>query len=211
MSRPVAAVIGALAVAVVATVVIVAFGYTPVPAYPARIDPQAEGTVAFLRDECVFVVPGRGGEPRRLRCLEGVAPEPEGVRWRDDGSLVVRAYGSVPQEVVLDPRTGREIDRQPVREREPRSPEPSRRGDGTVAYAGARASLYVRAPGGSARLLIAPAGPRDYAFVAVSWSPDGRFLLVADTERRLLVVTAEGAPQPRLLVKDAEPAAAWGR
>ncbi|MEX2393526.1 MAG: hypothetical protein WD826_03495 [Actinomycetota bacterium] len=51
-------------------------------------------------------------------------------------------------------------------------------------------------------------GPRDYGIAGAQWSPDGKWILAVDTEERLIVVGADGAPAPRILATEAS-AAAW--
>jgi hypothetical protein len=68
-----------------------------------------------------------------------------------------------------------------------------------------RARIVARSPvDGRERTLVSVRAPADYSFETVVVSPDRRFLLVVDSEGRLLVGTADGASGLRLLATGAE-------
>ena len=71
-----------------------------------------------------------------------------------------------------------------------------RRGDGTRVYAAAVAEdithLGIRRPGSPKRSIVSFDGPRGYMFGSPQWSPDGEWILVSDTEGRLLILDEEG-------------------
>lgn len=69
-----------------------------------------------------------------------------------------------------------------------------------------RARIVARSPvDGRRRTLVSVRAPADYSFETVVVSPDGRFLLVTDSEGRLLVGPADGSSDLRLLARGAEP------
>ncbi len=204
------------------------FGVAPLPDYPSLADhPDSSipGRVAFVRwgtlRPCLYVVPAGGGEPRRLFCAndQGNPAEwiPAGaVGWTREGLLVVPAYGSSgPGTIVLDPETGRSLDR--IRREAPlfaRTIPP----DGSVRRDGAR--LLVRSSHGTATVGIAPAdgppvevmrvsGPPGFAFSEARWSPDGEWILLRDSNQNLLVLAAREDARPRLLAERASGPFAW--
>ncbi|MGH7549244.1 MAG: DUF2157 domain-containing protein [Gemmatimonadota bacterium] len=204
------------AYAAIGTVLVVAgavwvFGVAPLPDYPslaAHPDPSIPGRVAFLRwgtAPCLFVVPASGGEPRRLRCANGEEDAdwlggPLG--WTGDGRIVVQAFGpSGPRALVLDPETGRVIERIQIDEPLFSRPLPA---DGSGGPAGARllvnrsdraATLGIAPPEGSPLEVARVTGPPGYAFTDAHWSSDGEWILIRDSNQNLLVARArEGAP-----------------
>ena len=202
------------------------FGVAPLPEYPslaAHPDPSIPGQVAFLRwwagAPCLYVVPAAGGEARRLRCTDDEADDPdwlgEPIGWTKEGLIVVHAFGpSGTRAVVLDPETGRTLDR--IRIQEPLVPRtPPDRG---VRADGAR--LLVRSSGRTATVGIAPpdgrpvevtrvSGPPGYAFWDAVWSPGGEWILVRDSNRNLLVLPVREGVRPRLLAERVSGPFAW--
>jgi hypothetical protein len=68
-----------------------------------------------------------------------------------------------------------------------------------------RARIVARSPvDGRERTLVSVRAPADYSFETVVVSPDRRFLLVVDSEGRLLVGRADGSSGLRLLATGAE-------
>ncbi|MGH8975249.1 MAG: hypothetical protein ACRD0C_18855 [Acidimicrobiia bacterium] len=68
-----------------------------------------------------------------------------------------------------------------------------------------RARIVARSPvDGRERTLVSVRAPADYSFETVVVSPDRRFLLVVDSEGRLLVGAADGSSGLRLLATGAE-------
>jgi hypothetical protein len=219
--------IAALATAVAVAAAVWAFGVAPLPDYPSLVehpDPSIPGRVAFVRwgpRACVYVVPASGGEPRRLRCSEeggeGLDSDWFGgpIGWTREGWVVVQAFGpSGPRTIVLDPGTGRVLERievdEPLAERSP--PEVSARADGArllVNRADGAATLGVAPVAASPREVARVSGPPAYAFRDARWSPDGEWILVRDSNQDLLVVRArEGAPL-RLLADRVSGPFAW--
>ena len=68
------------------------------------------------------------------------------------------------------------------------------------------ATVKVRVPNEAPTTILSADGPQDYSFDVATWSPDGQWVLVVDSEGRILVVGESGVPQARLLV---EGAARW--
>lgn len=209
------AVIAAVAAtALVAAVLggILLFGGISHPAFPKLVDaPDAdvEGLVAFTRYDdqtCVFVVRAGGGTPRQIRCSEGSGRS----RWTDDGQLAVDDH-RLNTLLILDPADGTVVREEPLDTQPPEEyEEPRERDDGTRATLtgpDGTPRLTVVPPDGPERVVLEVDGPRNYAFVDVLWSPDGRWLLVTDSASRLLVVDAETGGA-RLLAEDAN-APAW--
>lgn len=214
------AVLLAVGVVAAAMAVIVAVGGIALPEFPTVAErplPDAEGTVAFVRrddEPCVLAVdPGEGRE-RVLHCERDLGP----LSWTSDGDIAVERYGRGGSErLVLDPEGGGVLAREPA-EAGLHHPPPDRppgagagTHDGVHAVPGGRGRRawveLVGSEGGDRRLLEVE-GPDGYAFVEVSWSPDGTHLLLRDTAGRLLVAAvADGAV--RELARDAD-LAAWG-
>jgi hypothetical protein len=204
-----------------------AFGVAPLPDYPSladRPDPSIPGRIAFLRwgaqPPCLYVVPARGGEPRRLRCAQSRGDDTDWlggpVGWTREGLVVVQAFGpSGPRAIVLDAETGRTLERIGVEE--PlfaRSLPP----DGSVRADGVR--LLVRSSGRTATVGIAPpdgrpievarvSGPPGFAFGEALWSPNGEWILVRDSNQNLLILPAREGTRPRLLAERVSGPLGW--
>lgn len=219
--RAIVAVVAAGVVIVAAVAVILAFGLIPVPEYPSLAehpDPSIPGTVAFIQypdrpdvsGPCLYLVPASGGTPRQVLCEafgEG------GPMWTKDGKVVLWKYPS--SYLIVDPTS------EPTSvERVPGDPEGFKeapmfmmdraqvRDDGATVLtdrswetAGA-ASVVVQSPDGTTRTLLRPErAPADYRFDWAMWSPDGNWVLVTDSDGRLIVADARGGdPNPRILV-----------
>ena len=221
------AAVAASGVAIAVGAFVWAFGVAPLPDYPslaARPDPSIPGRIAFLRwgaqPPCLYVVPAAGGEPQRVRCADGQGDDADWfggpVGWTREGFVVVQAFGpSGPRAIVLDPETGRTLER--IRVEEPlfaRTLPP----DGSVRADGAR--LLVRRSDGTATVGIAPpdgrpievtrvSGPPGFAFGEALWSPDGDWILVRDSNQNLLVLPARVDARPRLLAARVSGPLAW--
>lgn len=221
------AVAAAAGVALAVGASIWAFGVAPLPDYAALAahpDPSVPGRVAFLRwwagPPCLYVVPASGGEARRLRCTDEEADDSdwlgEPLGWTQEGLIVVHAFGpSGSRAIVLDPETGRTLDRIPVPEPFFGRPPPFGQG---AREDGAR--LLVRSSGRTATVGIAPAdgppievarvsGPPGFAFREAFWSPDGEWILVRDSNQNLLVLPAREGARPRLLAERVSGPVAW--
>jgi hypothetical protein len=225
--RAVVAVVGAVLVLVVVAVIILVFGVIPLPDYPAlaeQPDQAIPGTVAYMdyRDEpCIYTVPASGGEPRETWCGREYIEFPA---WNTDGLLVVTDWTAEPVYVLIDPATGQEVDQVPIGDLDELDarplpyPGPSRqdRADGarllTEGIRGGKSAVVVRTDGQDLTILSIEDAPSDYRFYEAQWSPDGDWVLVSDTEGRLLIVGADGTPSARILVDGLDewgPQAAW--
>lgn len=207
--------IAGLVVAAAVTVIMVV-GYVPLPPMPSLADapdPAVAGTIAYVHGSwerpCLATVEAGGSAPTEVVC--GVAP-PESLAWTIDGNLAVAAWDHMalaPDGItltVIDPSTGDEVDHVAL-PGETRSwfPDRSDRADrGRLLVPVARdgvALIRVRDPEGATRELLRLEGPRDYSFVSAQWSPDGQWILGADTRGRLFVLAADGDPGPRLVAE----------
>jgi hypothetical protein len=228
-SREKRAGLAAASVTLAVAAAIWAFGIAPLPDYPSLADdPDSSipGRVAFVRfgeRTCLHVVPAGGGPARRLLCSDEeswgrgqVAWFGGPIRWTQGGQIVVQAFGPAGSEaIVVEPETGRVLERLSVEEPLAERPVP-----GTDDVRSDGAKLLVQRSGGEATLGIAPvdaspreiarvSGPPTYAFWEARWSPDGEWILVRDSNQDLLVVRAvEGAP-PRLLADRVAGPFAW--
>lgn len=223
--RTVMAVVASVLVLAAVTAVIFVFGVIPLPDFPSladRPDPSIPGTVAYVvheRESCIMTVPASGGVPREVWC-GGYADVPT---WTAGGLLVVTDYFAEPVYVLIDPATGREVDRVPIETGTDGAPKTypydlrRRRPDGAVVFTDwardGAAVVRVRFADGSERTILSVEnGPRDYNFPDAQWSPDGSRLLISDSAGRLIVAGVEGNPDPRVLVEGLETwafGAAW--
>jgi len=194
---------------------ILVVGLVPLPPFPRLADspdPAIPGTIAYIRGDeeqvCVATVPASGGPARDVACRQlGV----DAVAWTAGGALAVTAYeGPVPEVIVFDAATGAELDRVEWRGGGPGeewSRERLSRPDGARLLLGegvpGRAVVRVREPDGSTRVLFRSDGPQDYTVTGAQWAPDGRWVLVADSRGRLLIVAAEGQADPRIVADHA--------
>lgn len=218
-TRQTVAVAGALVVALAVTAIVLVLGVIPLPDVPAlsvQPKPALPGTIAYTRGErdetCVHAV--RGGEDRELRCVEEYARL---LGFTPDGDVAVEVFrDGPPTALVLDAGSGEVVrrmrpDRDVPRPGDPWDPWDRHTGpDGSELDARSddgHAELLVIGPDGGERVLLSLDGPRDYRVRPAGWSPDGRFVLVIDSAGRLLVVSAAGDPQPRLVADDVSEAA----
>ena len=95
-------------IVVVATAVIVIFGFVPTPKYPLLAeepDPELSGMIAYAipedsdRDDefgsrCVYVIELPEGQTNEITCREQIG---WGMAWTDDGWLVVESFGHVDE------------------------------------------------------------------------------------------------------------------
>jgi hypothetical protein len=207
--------------------VVWAFGVAPLPDYPSlatRPDPSIPGRVAFLAGQfprtCLYVGPAGGGDRRRLRCVD---PGKDGadwllgapIGWTREGRIVLQVIGeSSLRALVLDPANGRVLERISAGGPIVRSAmEPGVDGPGgarlLVQRSHGAATLGIAPPDGSPREVARVSGPPGYAFREATWSPDGEWVLVRDSNQNLLVVRAREGAAPRLLAEQVWGPFAW--
>ena len=200
---------GPLAAAVVCAAVfgyLISVGSVQPPAYPLlrdAPDPALEGTIAFLRTEdgerCVYAVPAAGGRPKQLACSYRW---PSLLGWTDAGDVVISSSDS-GGTIAIDPVTA-----EMARSEPPPTPAP-------VPVLETSSTLYTGGPSGEPevveesklgrpRVVFAAAeAPRDYDFVEARYSPDRRWIIVRDSDNRLLVAPRSGG-RPRVVTNEAE-------
>jgi hypothetical protein len=213
MNRAVVAVSASVLVVVAVLVIVLVFGVIPLPDYPSlaeQPDASIPGTVAFITDgqpACLGVVPASGGVATEVRCG---AVELGTLGWTSDGKIITIDFTtSTARYLIIDPTSGEIIDTVPAGVDEPtplvREPE-STRADGAVLITdntrGATA-VKLRSPNQDPVTILSADGPQDYSFDVATWSPDGQWVLVVDSEGRILIVGASGSPGARLLVEGA--------
>lgn len=222
MTKAVGASIAAVAILTVTVVLIVMFGFIPLPEVTSlseQPDPAIPGTVAYVdhngREEaCVYRVDASGGEPTQLHC-EPTRFFESALSWTEGGNIVFQSFeGFGPETVVIDSQTGAELARVPASpENEMDEPRMGfemgfdriERADGALLatksdFRGA-ASVAVSLDGTRRVLWEVEDAPRDYHFQDAQWSPDGHWILVSDSAGRLIILAAEGPANPRLLVE----------
>ena len=194
--------------------------FEPVTAAPAL---ETSGVVAYVELRggdgggngrgCIFVVFVAEAEPpRKLGCAgDGTIPDPVGsLSWTDDGDLEVHALNPEPEPVVLPVGAGPSIDNA--------VPEVERtkgyRNDRTLvrlADISEEAQISLQSVEESVnedqRVIATLDGPDSYQLGRPQWSPDGRWILVSDTEGRLLILSEDGAQIRELVGPD--PGRAW--
>lgn len=222
--RPALAVAAAATVAVGVVVVILLFGIRQAPSFTSVADERDErlaGRVAFVREEddrsCVVVTDLPSAPEHEIVCDEPSAWYGQDLWWAAEDQLAVVLYeAGGPFVVTFDPDTGRELDRAaqtiddgPDYERAWPTIRASDAGELTT-YSD-EGSVEVRLTvGDDERTLLDARGPRDYVLWDVSWSPDGAWALVSDSDARVLLVSAT-APMTTLLLAENAHSAVWGR
>jgi hypothetical protein len=215
MKRAVVAVSASVVVIIAVLVVVLVFGVIPLPDYPSLADhPDASipGSVAFITEgdpPCLGVVSASGGPSTELRC--GVV-EMGTLGWTSDGLIITIDFSSsTPLYLLVDPASGEIVDTVPADVNEPKPlvwESQSTRADGAVLLTdGARGTttVKVRLPNQDPVPILTADGPHDYSFTTATWSPDGQWVLVVDSEGRILVVGENGTPTARVLVQSASP------
>lgn len=215
--RALIAIGGSVFVAVMVTVIIVAFGVIPLPKF-ASLDDQPDssipGTIAYIvanENSCLFTVPAGGGNEKEVWCSRSFVESPE---WTADGRVVLTDWSDTPSFVVIDVGSGDAIERIPIGDR----PVPDTFGERRTRIDGAivstdgvgngKSEVTVSLPDDSIQTILSVAdAPDDYYFDQVQWSPDGAWVLVIDNAGRLMIVGADGTPEARILVEDVD---GWG-
>ena len=212
-------------IVVVATAVIVIFGFVPIAEYPPLAqepDPELSGMIAYSIPEdsdhadefgsrCVYVLELPEGQAREITCREEIGWS---MAWTDDGWLIVESFGrfnEFEQEfhdfglALIEPVEGGAFETASY-EGDPNflfSGQRQTRQDGTrVRIDGAGTTVVLSSPDGSTRDLFgSDTAPSNYRLNEAQWSPDGEYVLVVDTEGRIIVASASGDPRPRVIAE----------
>jgi hypothetical protein len=222
-------------ISVVASVVVIglvvglvlAFAIIPLPDFPLLADdpdPAIPGTVAFARWEndglCISTVPAGGGDEREIICEQNIGFGEFTAGWTPDGLLIVEEFRPNGEWFrLVDPDTAETVERVGFQQTSlGREPIPIRKfeenADGlTLLVEGPRGEprLEVYGNGSVERTILSVDGPADYWFNSASWSPDGEWILLQDSEGRVLIVSPDGDPNARILTDDVDSwmAASW--
>ncbi len=217
--RAVVSIVAAVSVLTLVTAVIFVFGVIPLPDFPSladQPDPSIPGTVAYVEfgdTQCLTTVPASGGDTREVWCSMNYVEYPS---WTADGLLVVLDDNAEPTYLLIDPNTGTEVERIPQGNQTGEEPGPlpypsnvrQERADGamvfTEGFRGGESSVIVRLDGTDQTILTVEDAPSDYSFIDTQWSPDGEWVLVSDSEGRLIIVGADGNPGARILMDGLE-------
>jgi hypothetical protein len=185
-----------LVVAVVASVL--AFGVIPTPKFKTITEaplPGLTGQIAYLSsvsDEdshvCADVLNVMTGVEKTLGCNFGAESQ---LTWLTDGRLAVEDVDysisdtSTANVSIYNVATG--------------TVDTTFRAPSTIGgVSGALTSTEVETGDGASltdpngKTLVKVRAPRDYSFDSVEASPDGKFLLIEDSNNRLLVATQDG-------------------
>jgi hypothetical protein len=204
----------AAAVVIGAAALIVAVGGVTLPSFPLlseQPDPALPGEVAFLRgperdgERCLHVVAADGGSaPRELLCGQLHGP----VAWEDEHVVSVeRVRPAGWDRLLVDADTGAVRDRLApgTGGADPTGDSADRMGDGVelMVTSDGRDTVVRRVdPDGSATDLLRHSSYGSYRFLDATWSPDGRWALVADSAGRAIVVDP-GTGRGRILAEEA--------
>lgn len=194
MSRRSVAIWSSVGLVAAAVVAVALFGVVRPPDVPdlTQSGSSLPAAVAGLRDtgdqQCVVIVAPDGGE-RTGSCAERFAE----LVVEDDGRLLLVSYeGGGAVATVLDPVTGeprgREV-RDEIERPRPGEDEP----EPTVVIDSVDGQLEISlVTDEGERFLARLDEPRGYDLRHGSWSPDQRWLLLLDSEDRVLAVSRDG-------------------
>ena len=225
--KVITSVVASVVVVGVVVGLVLAFAIIPLPEYPLlsdQPDSSIPGTVAFARWEqdgqCISTVPAGGGEEHLVICEDNIGFGEFAPGWTAEGLLVVEEFRPSGESFrLIDPDTGDTVERVPFEQtqviREPiRINAFAESRDGlSVEVDGSRGEprLVIYGEGTAERTILSADGPADYWYDWATWSPDGNWILVNDSEGRVLVISPTGDPNPRILVEDIDSwmAASW--
>ncbi len=198
------------------------------PSYPslsAEPDSSIPGTVAYIhhatgQGECLYTVAASGGEPRRVTCKDGRV---KGLAWVSDGRILLRwKVDGQHLYVQVDADTGKEVSSVPAADLSKADRRRTndvldswygkkKRADGAVLRM-PNYRVIVRFPEGEKQTILKLDDDvsSTYSFFDMQWAPDGEWVLLSDSEGRLLIVAADGDPSARILAgKGSGYTAAW--
>jgi hypothetical protein len=197
--RSVFALIGAAVLVVVVVVAVLVFGVERPPPLASITDPgpQVSGSVAWTAWEdgrvCVHVASPTGAVRSPYCGRDGG----EIVGWTDDGLILHTWTATGSSEVVVDPDSGVVVDRRPLRD------EIGREFPESVRAFHEDGRLVVEQQD-SRTVIWTVEAPDAYDVFNGVRSPDGEWVALTDSARRLLVVPADGSAPPRVWVKPFE-------
>lgn len=215
----------ALVLVAVVTVVVAIFGVRRPPEFPLlgeQPDPTIPGTIAYVSNEpdgatCVHALPASGSEaPVELHCAEVRHGWIERLAWTESGDLVMTGSGlrsdpHAQEMLVVSYPEGSVLDQTNV-DHLAHLDEPVERPDGLRVFVrgdrhGDTVSVVV-SDDGDERTVSEIATDGRYELRSARWSPDGEWILVADSEGRLLVVGVDGG-DPRVLLESEDDPWRW--
>jgi DNA-binding beta-propeller fold protein YncE len=192
-----------------------------VPDFPTlaeQPDPALTGTIVYSGwtddGSCTWLA-DLGSEPRQLWCGEDPNAPFGYAAWHgfdETGNLLVASYEVGPGTegstlFTVDPETLQVIAERPIDTSE-RPPDLTVRDDGAraaVSPGDDDGSWEVQVVAdGATRTVMTASGPDDYSMWGAQWSPDGRTIVVFDSERRAIAVAADGEPNPRVIATNAD-------
>ncbi len=203
MTRRTIAIGGSVLLAVVAVVVVLLFGIVEPPPVPALTgtDQRLPTAVAALQPRgdgtCVVSI-ARDGDRTSGHCVDGRADA--GLRVDEQGRLLLRDHVQGGLVVMtLDPRTGARVDRRvrdhgagPAPRVEPTTPDGETEPSLVVDETGGRLALTLLTSDGDERVLARLDAVRGYRLEPTrAWSPAGGWILLTDSEDRLLALDRE--------------------
>lgn len=203
MTRRTVAIGGSVLLAVVAVVVVLLFGVVAPPPVPALTgtDQRLPTAVAALQPRgdgtCVVII-ARDGDRTGGHCVDRRAGG--GLRVDQQGRLLLRDHARGGLVVTtLDPRTGARVDRRvrdhdaaPVPRVGPTTPAGATEPSLVVDETDGRLALTLLTADGDERVLARLDTVRGYRLEPTrAWSPDGGWVLLTDSEDRLLALGRE--------------------
>ena len=182
------------------------------PSVETSPDPTLRGTVAFNelaigtpqgKLGCVDAISVAGGHVVRLFCADQPKAMGADLVWLDDGRLEATDQYAARWRKVVDLTTGNVTTRQGTKVATKVAQDPlTVTGPGgervTSAVRSGSLTVTLTTSSGSRTLLSRPV-PREYSFNAMSWSPDGRWIVAEDSAARLLVISTGEHPATRML------------
>jgi dipeptidyl aminopeptidase/acylaminoacyl peptidase len=224
--RLIVLVVGGAVLAAAALIGILLIGVRSVPDFPElaeRTDQAIQGRFAVIRwpgpegeelgGPCLEIIEADGAT-RSLACAtpDGSPSEfefPAWFGWDDDGHLLLATFtpGNEITVRTVDADTGETISERTVPS-DTKPPDTRTRDDGAVVgteqHSDGTAVVWIDEPDGGRRTLLEVRGPDGYSFYNAAWSQRGDHVIVNDSERRAIVVSATGEPDPTVVADDVD-------